>query len=104
MLITKRLTYFFFSEFYHGVLKLNGICPTKTSIYTLLDALKLSNDIFEIDLSRSVLDQNEINAFLNNINDGPTFLQRLKIEEINLNYDTIINLSSLLMTNTTLQR
>ena len=83
---------------------MNGICPSKHSIQMILQALKSSEDILEIDLSQSLLDDNELRDILMDLKTNINSVNSLRLEEVTLNMDTIIHLANMLMENHFLQR
>ena len=83
---------------------MNGICPSKNSIQMMLQALKSSEDILEIDLSQSLLDDNELKDILMDLKTDINSVNSLRLEEVTLNMDTIIHLANMLMENHFLQR
>ena len=83
---------------------MNGICPSKHSIQMILQALKSSEDILEIDLSQSLLDDNELKDILMDLKTNINSVNSLRLEEVTLNMDTIIHLANMLMENHFLQR
>ena len=83
---------------------MNGICPSKHSIQMILQALKSSEDILEIDLSQSLLDDNELKDILMDLKTDINSVNSLRLEEVTLNMDTIIHLANMLMENHFLQR
>ena len=92
------------SELDNGVLKMCGICPSKSSIKVMVEALRLSEDILEIDLGQSQLEDNELKDILTALKENINSVNTLKLDEVDLTNDVIPHLSNMLMENHFLQR
>lgn len=92
------------SELDNGVLKMCGICPSKSSIKVMVEALRLSEDILEIDLGQSLLEDNELKDILTALKENINSVNTLKLDEVDLTNDVILHLSNMLMENHFLQR
>ena len=88
----------------HGVLRLSGICPSKPSIQLMLEALKSSEDILEIDLSQILLEESELNNILKVLKASLNSVNTLKLNEACLGSDSLIHLSNMIIENHFLQR
>ena len=70
----------------------------------MVEALKLSEDILEIDLSQSLLEDNELKNILIALKENINSVNTFKLDEVDLTNDVILNLSNMLMENHFLQR
>ncbi len=94
-------------ELDQGIVKLTSICPSRQSIKCLIEALKKSQDVFELDLSESLLDFEDLELILGALscpNDLPSSINTLKLDSLNFTYDKCLSLSKMLRENRFIQR
>ena len=70
----------------------------------MVEALKLSEDISEIDLGQSLLEDNELKEILIALKENINSVNTFKLDEADLSNDVILHLSNMLMENHFLQR
>merc|ERR1719362_889977 len=70
----------------------------------MVEALRLSEDILEIDLGQSLLEDNELKDILTALKENINSVNTLKLDEVDLTNDVILHLSNMLMENHFLQR
>ena len=82
---------------------MSGISPSKSSISSLIEALKKSENVYEVDLSQNLLEEREMLSILNAF---PQFssVNTLKAENLRLSYDTCLQLSQILFDSHNLKR
>ena len=70
----------------------------------MLEALKSSEDILEIDLSQILLEESELNNILKVLKASLNSVNTLKLNEACLGSDNLIHLSNMIIENHFLQR
>ena len=70
----------------------------------MIEALKLSGDISEIDLSQSLFEENELIDILTSLKACINSVNTLKLDEVDLTNNVTIHLANMLMENNFLQR